>query len=338
MEVRRCESVDGRGPRVALDAALPSDDDAVAGVPLTTDDIVIRTVGLSKRFGKRFAVDALDIEVRRGRVYGFLGPNGSGKTTTIGMILGLVGADAGSIHLFGLDAALDREQALRRIGATVEGQSYFPHLSARDNLRVWATISGVGHTRIDEVIEMVGLTSRARDKVRTYSLGMKQRLAVGAAILNDPDLVILDEPTNGLDPAGIREFRGLVRDLRTQGKTVFVSSHILSEVEQMCDDVGIIKHGRLVVQKPVAELRSVASSIELRSTDDTQAMTLLRALPGIANVEKEDGHVVVGASPERAVDISRALASANIYLHELRPRDTSLEEFFLEVTEGAADA
>jgi ABC-2 type transport system ATP-binding protein len=303
-----------------------------------TGDIVIRTSGLTKRYGKRAAVDALDIEVRRGRVYGFLGPNGSGKTTTIGMILGLVAADAGAIHLFGLDAATEREVALRRIGATVEGQSYFPHLSARDNLRIWAKISDVPARRIDEVIEIVGLSSRAGDKVRTYSMGMKQRLAVGAAILHDPDLVILDEPTNGLDPAGIREFRGMVRELRAQGKTVFVSSHILSEVEQMCDDVGIIKLGRLVVQKPVAELRAAASSIELRTTDDAKAMELLRALPWMGDVLKEDGHVVASAPAERSVDISRALAASSIFLHELRTRDSSLEDFFLEVTEGGGHA
>jgi ABC-2 type transport system ATP-binding protein len=301
-------------------------------------DIVIRTRELTKRYGKRAAVDALDIEVRRGRVYGFLGPNGSGKTTTIGMILGLVAADAGAIHLFGLDAATEREAALRRIGATVEGQSYFPHLSARDNLRVWAKISDVPVRRIDEVIEIVGLRSRARDKVRTYSMGMKQRLAVAAAILHDPDLVILDEPTNGLDPAGIREFRGMVRDLRAQGKTVFVSSHILSEVEQMCDDVGIIKLGRLVVQKPVRELRAAASSIELRTTDDAKAIELLRALPWMGAVTKEDGHVVASAPAERSVDISRTLAASSIFLHELRARDSSLEDFFLEVTEGAEHA
>ncbi|MEX2225633.1 MAG: ABC transporter ATP-binding protein [Dehalococcoidia bacterium] len=303
-----------------------------------SDDIVLRTSGLTKRYGKRLAVDALDIDVRRGRAYGFLGPNGSGKTTTIGMILGLVRVDGGSIHLFGSDAAAHRESALRRIGATVEGQSYFPHLSARDNLRLWAKISDVPDKRIDEVIETVGLTSRAQDKARTYSLGMKQRLAVGAAILHDPDLVILDEPTNGLDPAGIREFRQMVHNLRAEGKTVFVSSHILSEVEQMCDDVGIIKLGRLVIQKPVAELRSAASSIELRTTDDVRALALLSGLPWIAAIAREDGQLVASAPPERSVEISRTLAASDIFLHELRPRDSSLEDFFLEVTEDAEHA
>lgn len=299
-------------------------------VPAT--DVVLRTTGLTKRYGKRTAVDALDIEVRRGRVYGFLGPNGSGKTTTIGMILGLVGLDGGRIEMFGLDAATHREEALRRVGATVEGNSYFPHLSARDNLRLWGKITPVSAARIDEVIEIVGLASRKKDKVRTYSLGMKQRLAVGAAILHDPDLVILDEPTNGLDPAGIREFRSLIRDLREQGKTVFVSSHILSEVEQMCDDVGIIKAGRLLVQKPVAGLRSAATTIELRTTDDARAQQVLSALPWVSSVAKENGHLVADAQPERSADISRVLADAQIYLHELRPRDGSLEDFFLEVT------
>jgi ABC-2 type transport system ATP-binding protein len=196
----------------------------------------------------------------------------------------------------------------------------------------------VPNSRVEETIELVGLSSRARDKVRTYSLGMKQRLAVGAAILHNPDLVILDEPTNGLDPAGIREFRQLVRELRAQGKTVFVSSHILSEVEQMCDDVGIIKAGRLIVQRPVAELRAATSSIELRTTDDAAAVTLLSALPWIDRVSREDGHLVASAPPDRSADISRALAGADIYLHELRSRDSSLEDFFLEVTGGAEHA
>ncbi|HEU5319383.1 MAG TPA: ATP-binding cassette domain-containing protein, partial [Methylomirabilota bacterium] len=195
--------------------------------------VILRTVGLTKRYGRRAAVDALDIEVRRGRVYGFLGPNGAGKTTTIGIVLGLVSPTAGHVELFGLDTREGLPAALLRTGAAIEGQSYFPHLSGRDNLRVWARISGVPDRRIDEVIELAGLSGRRRDKVRTYSLGMKQRLAVAAAILHDPELIVLDEPTNGLDPAGIRDFRGLVRELARAGKTVFISSHILSEVEQM---------------------------------------------------------------------------------------------------------
>ena len=305
--------------------------------------IVLRTVGLTKRYGKRTALETLSIEVRRGRVYGFLGPNGSGKTTTIALTLGLIGATAGHTEIFGLDTRTHRSQALRRVGATLEGQSYFPHLSARDNLRVWAKL---GHDneaarRIDAVLERVGLTSRARDKVRNYSLGMKQRLAVAAAIMHEPELVILDEPTNGLDPAGIREFRELIRELAAGGTTVFVSSHILAEVEQMCDDVAILKLGRLVAQGPVATLLvdHGTSSISLRTTDDAAALEVLRALPWVTSARAEDGRVEVETAPEHSAAISRALAEQQIWLVELRQQESSLEDIFMEITgEETADA
>ena len=299
----------------------------------TTDvDVVLRTNGLTKRYGRRLAVDGLDIEVRRGRVYGFLGPNGSGKSTTIGMILGLLTPTAGHTELFGIDTRTRRSDALSRTGATLEGNSYFPHLSATDNLKVWARVSGVADTRISAVIDQVGMAGRANDKVRTYSLGMKQRLSVAAALLNDPELVILDEPTNGLDPAGIREFRGLVRDLAAQGKTIFVSSHILSEVEQMCDDVGIVKAGKLIIEQPVASLRKEGAAIEARTSDDERAVEVLRQLPWVRDVARTDGRIVVQADVARATDVSRALAEASIYLAELRPQEGTLEDFFLEVT------
>ncbi len=296
-------------------------------------EIVLRTVGLTRRYGRRLAVDALNIEVRRGRVYGFLGPNGAGKTTTIAMALGLISATSGHVEIFGLETRAHGPEVLRRTGATLEGTSYFPHLSARDNLRVWARMGGgLPEARIDEVLELVHLTGRARDKVRTYSMGMKQRLAVAAAILHDPELVILDEPTNGLDPAGIREFRELIRELARAGKTVFVSSHILSEVQQMCDDVAILKAGRLLTQGPVASLVQASSGIALRSTDDAAAVSLLAALPWVTRAAQEDGAVVVDAPPERTADVSRTLAEHGIYLAELKPRENSLEDFFLEIT------
>jgi ABC-2 type transport system ATP-binding protein len=307
----------------------------------SSSDVVLRTVGLTKRYGARLALDALSIEVRRGRVYGFLGPNGSGKTTTIALALGLIAPTAGHVEVFGLDTRTERSQALRRVGATLEGQSYFPHLSARDNLRVWSHLDGTTNTRIDEVIERVGLTSRARDKVRTYSLGMKQRLAVAAAIMHEPEMVILDEPTNGLDPAGIREFRELIRTLAADGVTVFVSSHILAEVEQMCDDVGILKSGRLVAEGPVASLllHNATSSITLRTTDDPRALDVLRAMPSVSSATVQDGRIVVETEQAQAAPISRALAGHQIWLSELRPQENSLEDFFMEITgEGAASA
>jgi ABC-2 type transport system ATP-binding protein len=300
------------------------------------DDVVFRTVGLTKRYGQRVAVDSLDIAVRRGRVYGFLGPNGAGKTTTIACAIGLIAPTAGHVELFGLDTRTQRTQAIRRTGSTLEGQSYFPHLSARKNLEIWSCISeNVSAARIDEVIELVGLRDRAKDKVRNFSLGMKQRLAVAAAIMHRPEMVILDEPTNGLDPAGIREFRQLIRTLAADGMTVFVSSHILSEVEQMCDDVGILKSGRLITEGSVDSLKRASSSIELRTTDDSRAVAVLSALPWASTAERRDSRIVVEAPAGRAADVSRALGEAGIWLMELRPVENSLEDFFLEVTGDA---
>ncbi|MCH8948803.1 MAG: ABC transporter ATP-binding protein [Chloroflexi bacterium] len=301
-------------------------------------DIVLRTVGLSRSYGRLVALDALDLEVRRGCVYGFLGPNGAGKTTAINLILGLIRANAGHVELFGLDMRTDQPQALRRTGSILEGQAYYPLLSARDNLRIWSAVSDVtSDSRIDEVLELVQLSGRAGDKLGTYSQGMKQRLGLATALLHDPELLVLDEPTNGLDPAGMRDFRGLIRELAGMGKTVFVSSHLLGEVELMCDDVGIVKHGRLLTQGPVADLVRQGQALELQVTDTARAVEVLNGIDWVGSVVEQDGRLVVDAPRERAADLSRALAEQQIYLSELRPRDGSLEDFFLEVT-GEPDA
>jgi ABC-2 type transport system ATP-binding protein len=295
--------------------------------------VVLRTRGLTKRYGALAAIQGLDLEVPRGRVYGFLGPNGAGKTTTISIILGLVAASEGHVELFGLDMRSHAPEALRRTGAILEGQAFFPLLSARDNLHVWAALpEGPTQARIGEVLALVGLAARADDKVRTYSQGMKQRLGLAAALLHDPELLILDEPTNGLDPAGMREFRDLIRELARASKTVFVSSHLLGEVEQMCDEVGIVKEGRLLTQGPVAELLHLGQTLELRATDPARAVEVLEALDWVSNVTRQDDRIVVEAPHERAAEISRALAERQVYLAELRPQDSSLEDFFLEVT------
>src|SRR3990170_5892647 len=233
-----------------------------------TPDVVLRTVGLSKRYGRLLALADLDLEVRRGQVYGFLGPNGAGKTTTIALVLGLIAPSAGHVEMFGLDARTHLSEALRRTGAVLEGPSFYPLLSGRDNLRVWGALSGgVEEKRLDEVLDLVGLQARGRDKVRTYSLGMKQRLGLAAALLHDPELLVLDEPTNGLDPAGMREVREVIRELGKSGKTVFVSSHLLGEVEQMCDHVGIVKSGRLLTQGSVTALLRRGDALEMQVTD-----------------------------------------------------------------------
>ena len=302
-------------------------------MPDAAPDVVLRTVGLSKRYGRLVALQDLDLEIHRGRVYGFLGPNGAGKTTTIGLILGLLAPTSGHVELFGLDTRTHLSEALRRTGAILEGQAYYPDLSGRDNLRVWSALSdGVTAKRIDEVLDLVGLLGRSGDKMRTYSQGMKQRLALAAALLHDPELVVLDEPTNGLDPAGMREFRELIRELAKIGKTVFVSSHLLGEVEQMCDDVGIVQGGRLITQGSVATLVRRGEALEMQVTDPERAVQVLEALDWVAAVKREDDRLVVEAPRERAAELSRALAEQRIYLLELRPRESSLEEFFLEVT------
>ncbi len=296
-------------------------------------DVILRTVGLTKRYGRLTALADLDLEVPRGQVYGFLGPNGAGKTTAISLILGLIAPSGGHAEMFGLDTRTHLSKALRRTGAVLEGPSFYPHLSGRDNLRVWGALSGgVDGRRLDEVLELVGLQARGRDKVRTYSLGMKQRLGLAAALLHDPDLLVLDEPTNGLDPAGMREFRQLIKELGQMGKTVFVSSHLLGEVEQMCDHVGIVKEGRLLTQGSVATLLRRGEALQMQVTDPDRAMQVLEGLEWVNGVKRQDDRLVVDAPQERAAELSRALAEHQIYLSELRPRDSSLEEFFLEVT------
>jgi ABC-2 type transport system ATP-binding protein len=272
-------------------------------------------------------------------VYGFLGPNGAGKTTTIDLLLQLIAPTSGHIEILGLDMRTDSTRALRRTGAVPEGQAYFPLLSARDNLKIWGAISGeTSAKRRDEVLDVVGLLSRANDPVRAYSQGMKQRLGLAAALLHDPELLILDEPTNGLDPAGIREFRQLFRYLAQRGKTVFVSSHLLNEVELMCDEVAILQQGKIVTQGDVQQLLRGSDALELDVTDGDRAEQVLRTLDWLGDVERDGNRFVVGAPRDRAHEISRALAEQQVYLSELRPRASTLEEFFLEVTgEPAAE-
>ncbi|MEX1195710.1 MAG: ABC transporter ATP-binding protein [Dehalococcoidia bacterium] len=299
-------------------------------------DVVLRTVGLTRRYGKITAVDALDLEVRRGQVFGFLGPNGSGKTTTIGMVLGLLRPTNGHVELFGVDTRRDLTGPLKRVGSVLEGASAYPHLSGTENLRIWSMIAGgVPGGRIEEMLSLVGLSERAGSKARTYSLGMRQRLAIAAALLTDPDLVVMDEPTNGLDPAGMREIRQLIRDLGAMGKTIFVSSHLLGEVEQMCDQVAILKSGRLLMQGEVSSLVGQGTALEMQVTDVERAVTVLSGLDFVKTVRRDGVRLIVETAGERAADVSRALAENTIYLSELRTRQDSLEDVFLEMTEDA---
>jgi ABC-2 type transport system ATP-binding protein len=273
------------------------------------------------------AVDELALRVRRGEVYGFLGPNGAGKTTTLRMLLGLVRPTAGRATV--LDAPAGGR--LGRIGAMVEAPAFYPYLSGRDNLRVLAGHAGVARERIDIVLDEVRLLDRAGDRVAGYSLGMKQRLGVAAALLKDPELLILDEPTNGLDPSGMAEMRALIRSLGQGGRTVVLSSHLMGEVEQVSDRVGVIRAGTLVAEGTVDELRGRAG-LRVRAQPVEEARTLLARHPGVESVTREDGALAISADPGLAADLNHALVSAGVAVSELTIARSSLEDVFFELT------
>ena len=293
-------------------------------------DLVIETNDLGKRYGERIvAVDGLNLEVRRGEVYGFLGPNGAGKTTTLRILLGLIRPTTGRALVLG--AAPGTSEALARLGSLIETPTFYPYLSGRDNLRVLARYARVPEARIARVLEEVDLAGRAGDRFRTYSLGMKQRLGIAAALLKDPELLILDEPTNGMDPVGIAEMRPFIRSLAQGDRTVLLSSHLMGEVEQVCDRVGVISHGRLVGEGTVDELRG-REGLWLRAEPLGEAERLLGSLRGVEEVARDDDGLRIAAEPAAASEINRALVEAGIAVSELRPERASLEKVFLELT------
>jgi ABC-type multidrug transport system ATPase subunit len=296
---------------------------------------VITTRRLTKRYGKDVvAVADLDLSVRRGEVYGFLGLNGAGKTTTLRMLLGLIRPTSGTAVVAGRRPG--DPAGLAKIGSLVESPAFYPYLSGRENLKVIATYAGVPHSKVDPALEEVKLLDRGKDRFGTYSMGMKQRLGVAAALLKEPELLILDEPTNGLDPHGVVEMRSLIRRLGTGSRTVLLSSHLLSEMEQVCDRVGIIRHGRLVREGTVDELRG-EPAVTVRATPLEAARRSLEGMLGAAAVTTVDGTLRIATDPERAADINAALVQAHIRVSELRPAERSLEDVFLQVTgEGEA--
>jgi ABC-type multidrug transport system ATPase subunit len=295
-----------------------------------TPELVIETRALTKRYGEAIvAVDDLDLRVRRGEVYGFLGPNGAGKTTTLRMLLGLIGPTSGAATVLG--APPGAPDGLARVGSMVEAPAFYPYLSGRDNLIVLARHAGVDEERVGAVLAQVDLSARADDRAATYSLGMKQRLGVAAALLKDPELLILDEPTNGLDPAGMAEMRAFIRSLGDGGRTVVLSSHLMGEVEQVCDRVGVIRAGSLVAEGTVEELRGRAS-LRLRAEPLPEAARLIGALPGVEDIARRDGLLDVTVDTARAPAINRALVEAGIEVSELYAAKASLEDVFLELT------
>lgn len=299
-------------------------------------ELVIETSGLRKEFtsrkGRRVAVQNLDLAVPAGGVHGFLGPNGSGKTTTIRMLLGLARATKGSMRLFGQPVPESLPQVIGRVGAVVESPKFSPNFTGRNNLLLLARSIGVPDSRVDAAVETVGLTGRDGDRFKSYSLGMKQRLAIAATLLKEPSLLILDEPTNGLDPAGIREIRDTIRTLGESGVTVLLSSHILAEVQQVCTSATIIGNGRLLASGTVDELLGDGTAYRVAVPDATAATAALTAA-GLAAVPDPTGGLRVETDDPAAV--TRALATADIWLTELTPLRPDLETFFLQLT--AAD-
>ena len=319
-------------------AAEPQVDD---GAP------AIETQGLTKRFGARAAIEGVDLLVPRGCAFGFLGPNGAGKTTMIRTLLGLTHASAGSMRMLGLPVPEQRAAALRRVGAIVEEPRFHMHLTGRENLRVVAAARGPEvRSRIEPALSRVGLTARGNDRVAKYSMGMRQRLGVARCLLADPLLLILDEPTNGLDPGGIQEFRHMIRAMvEEEGRTVFVSSHLLDEVEKTCDAAAIVDRGKVVTQGPVAELAGGGAPGELilGVDDPDRALALLDGSELVASVRLSDEGVravlsAAGQDPgQSAARINAALVSAGIAVMRLEPVRHSLEQRFLEITTRLED-
>ncbi len=296
-------------------------------------ELVVETHALTKRYASVLAVDSLSIQVPRGGVFGLLGPNGSGKTTTMSMLLGLVSPTSGTFRLLGRDTRSGRQEALHHIGAIVESPSFYPYLSGRMNLRYFQGIIGRGDSKdIERLLDLVGLSSRAHSKFSTYSQGMKQRLSIAYAMLGDPDLLFLDEPTNGLDPAGMAEVRELIRHLSTEGRTVLLSSHLLHEVEQVCDRVAILSRGRLIAQGAMRDILQQRGAVRFTTTDDTRAAAIISALPWVASVTAENGYLTAEAPPERSWELTKALADQGVSVKEMAPDQVSLERYFLEVT------
>jgi ABC-type multidrug transport system ATPase subunit len=298
---------------------------------------VIETKNLLKQYRGRAAVDELNLNIGKGEIYGFLGPNGAGKTTTIRMLLGLITPTSGSIKVFGQDLRKNKLPILRRVGSLVESPSYYGHLTAVQNLEAIRRILGVSTSRIGEVLKVVGLTGEENRPVKGFSLGMKQRLGIAAALLGEPELLILDEPTNGLDPSGIQEIRSLIKSLpREQGITVLVSSHLLSEIEQMADTVGIIRQGRMVYQDTIANLQQQATGETRLAVSEPENALSTAGRRGYTGTIREGRLVFSRMNDARVALLVKELVEKGHAVYRVEEQRQSLEDFFLQIVGGEA--
>jgi ABC-2 type transport system ATP-binding protein len=304
-------------------------------------ELIVETEGLSKHFGSRRAVHEVTLQVPRGTCFGFLGPNGAGKTTMIRMLLSLARPTAGEARVRGVSVVRDATRALERVGGIVEEPRFYPFMSGRRNLQAWAALlDDDARRRIPDVLARVQLQARGDEKVARYSLGMRQRLGVARALLSDPELLILDEPSNGLDPAAMAEFREMIRALvEREGRTVFISSHLLDEVQRICDHVAIVNHGRVIVQGSMRELiASGESGIALDCDDVPRALGVLHGTPGVTAVKNlPDGRLlaITSATRESAIAITRALVGAGVGVAQVGVSEESLEQRYLAITAGS---
>jgi ABC-2 type transport system ATP-binding protein len=317
----------------------PSREDRADGAPAPGEPAPLEVRGLIKRYGDLTAVAGVDITVRSGDVYGYLGPNGAGKTTSLRMMLGLIKPTEGSVRVFGRDP-LDSVAALEGVAGFVEAPTFYPYLSARRNLEMLAAYDGYGASeRIDQALDTVELTHRAKDRVGGYSHGMRQRLGIAAALLRDPKLLLLDEPATGLDPAGMRDMRLLIHRLAEQGMTVVLSSHLLTEVEDVCNRVAIVRSGRIVYEGDIADLkRGAGTAYRLETTDQDQALAVCHAQRALNDVRTERGSIVFTADEAAVAELSQALIEAGALIHALAPQTVTLEDLFFSYTEGERGA
>lgn len=294
-------------------------------------ETILTISGLHKQYGKVHAVNNVSFEILKGNVYGILGPNGSGKSTTLGIVLNVVNKTSGTYSWFGGHA--ETHEALKKVGAIIERPNFYPYMSAYDNLRLVAKIKGVPLAKIEEKLTLVGLWERKDSKFRTYSLGMKQRLAIASALLNDPEILILDEPTNGLDPQGIRQIRDLIRLIASQGTTILLASHLLDEVEKVCSHAVVMRNGKVLYNGSVQGMMSSDGFLELQATDMATLQEIIVQHPSVSKAEESEGKLFVYLSaPLEAWEINKYLTEKGVYLNHIVKRTHSLEEQFLKLT------
>jgi ABC-2 type transport system ATP-binding protein len=298
-------------------------------------ETILSIKNLNKHYGKLQAVKNVSLEIEKGNVYGILGPNGSGKSTTLGIVLNVVNKTSGAYSWFG--GTMETHDALKKVGAIIERPNFYPYMTAKENLELVCKIKGINYSKVQEKLAIVGLIQRQDSKFKTFSLGMKQRLAIASALLNDPEILILDEPTNGLDPQGIHQIRDIIRLIASQGTTILLASHLLDEVEKVCSHVLVLRKGEILYSGTVAGMSSSTGIIELQAHNNTQLKEVLKKYSEVNIVKEEDGKITITSKSDLdAASLNKFLSENNVYLTHLVKRNHSLEEQFLQLTEKSS--